>query len=160
MFGLGMGEIILIAIIAIVLFGTDDLPKNLRKVAKGVNDIKKVAGDAQRSWNEVKDDVTRTIMTADIQQDLRNAGAKKENSQLTYHDEHSIPLHDHLETAPAAELVAELNAVEPVVAAPEGRVARTEDIASNDNNHGAHTERSAEPEEAAAQPAKSSGHVS
>jgi len=66
MFGLGMGEMMLLAVMAVVLFGTTDLPKNLRKMAKGVNDFKKIATDAQRSWAEVRDDVTRTIMQADL----------------------------------------------------------------------------------------------
>ena len=64
MFGLGGGEILVIVVIALVLFGKEDLPQTLKKMSKGYNEFKKVATDAQRSWNEVRDDVTRTIMAA------------------------------------------------------------------------------------------------
>lgn len=76
MFGLGMGEMVVIVVIAIVLFGTSDLPKNLRKAAKGLNEFKKVANDAQRQWNEVRDDVARTIMNADLEEKAREKAAR------------------------------------------------------------------------------------
>ena len=94
MFGLGMGEIVLIVIVAIVLFGTDDLPKNLRKMAKGVNEFKKVASDAQRSWIEVKDDVTRTIMHADLEKDIRNSGNNPRSELPPAHGEGLLPAPD------------------------------------------------------------------
>lgn len=62
MLGLGGGEIVVIVVIAVVLFGKEDLPRTLKKMSKGYNEFKKVASDAQRSWSEVRDDVTRTIM--------------------------------------------------------------------------------------------------
>ena len=64
MFGLGGGEILVIVVIALVLFGKEDLPQTLKKMSKGFNEFKKVANDAQRSWNEVRDDVARTIRDA------------------------------------------------------------------------------------------------
>lgn len=78
MFGLGMGEMVLLVVIAIVLFGTNDLPKNLRKAAKGLNEFKKVANDAQRQWNEVRDDVARTIMNADLEEKAREKAARED----------------------------------------------------------------------------------
>jgi Sec-independent protein translocase protein TatA len=62
MFGIGGGEILIIAVIAVVLFGTDDLPKNLRKFMKMWNDFRGATHDLQRGWLDVRDKVTRDIL--------------------------------------------------------------------------------------------------
>jgi TatA/E family protein of Tat protein translocase len=146
MFGLGMGEIVLIVIVAIVLFGTDDLPKNLRKMAKGVNEFKKVASDAQRSWMEVKDDVTRTIMHADLENDIRNSGSP---AHKTLHEV------THIEAPnPPEELVAGPE-FPSVVAVPEAVPRNTQELVDHDHNHDSHQERREEPADTVATPAKS-----
>lgn len=63
MFGLGFGEILIIALLAILLFGNDKLPQNLKKAAKGLSDLKRITGDAQRQWTDMRDDVARTLLT-------------------------------------------------------------------------------------------------
>lgn len=62
MFGIGGGEILIIAVIAVVLFGTDDLPQNLRKFMKMWNDFRGATNDLQRGWFDVRDKVTRDIL--------------------------------------------------------------------------------------------------
>ena len=62
MFGFSGGELLLIALIALLLFGNDKLPENMKKMIKGLNQAKKVAKDVQDSWHEVKVDVQRSIM--------------------------------------------------------------------------------------------------
>lgn len=62
MFGFSSGEILLIALIALILFGNDKLPENMKKMIKGLNQAKKVAKDVQSSWQEVKIDVQRSIL--------------------------------------------------------------------------------------------------
>ena len=62
MFGFSSGELLLIALIALLLFGNDKLPENMKKMIKGLNQAKKVAKDVQDSWQEVKIDVQRSIM--------------------------------------------------------------------------------------------------
>ncbi|WGL61492.1 twin-arginine translocase TatA/TatE family subunit [Pigmentibacter sp. JX0631] len=62
MFGFSSGELLLIALIALLLFGNDKLPENMKKMIKGLNQAKKVAKDVQDSWHEVKIDVQRSIM--------------------------------------------------------------------------------------------------
>ncbi len=61
MFGFSGGEILLIALIALILFGNDKLPENMKKMIKGFNQAKKVAKDVQNSWQDVKNDVQRSI---------------------------------------------------------------------------------------------------
>lgn len=62
MFGFSSGELLLIVLIALILFGNDKLPENIKKMIKGLNQAKKVAKDVQNSWQEVKIDVHRSIM--------------------------------------------------------------------------------------------------
>lgn len=62
MFGIGGGEILLIALVAVVLFGTDDLPKNMKKFVQFWRDFRGVTNDLQRGWLDVRDQVTRDIM--------------------------------------------------------------------------------------------------
>ena len=156
MFGLGIGEIILIAIIAIVLFGKEDLPKNLRKVAKGMNEFKKVASDAQRSWMEVKDDVTRTIMHADLDKEIRNSGAPVRSS-MTENSGSVAPValhHEHNESNEVGTSDALVAALPLVVAAP-GAVHRGQEILLDDHSHNHHEERREEPASSPNNPQKS-----
>jgi TatA/E family protein of Tat protein translocase len=139
MFGLGIGEIVLIAIIAIVLFGKEDLPKNLRKVAKGVNEFKKVASDAQRSWMEVKDDVTRTIMHADLEQDIRNSGtvSRKALGGEGHADGHAVDKQSEVHGVVGDSVTLSLPDVVPAV----GVVPRGQEIVGDDHSHHHHEER-------------------
>jgi Sec-independent protein translocase protein TatA len=63
MFGIGGGEILVVALVALLLFGNEDLPKNMRKMVKAWNDFRGVTNDLQRSWLDVRDQVTRDLMT-------------------------------------------------------------------------------------------------
>ncbi|MES2615269.1 MAG: twin-arginine translocase TatA/TatE family subunit [Bdellovibrionota bacterium] len=61
MFGFSVGEILFIAFIAILLFGNEKLPQNMKKFLKGWNQTKKVAQDLQKSWHEVKYDIKNNV---------------------------------------------------------------------------------------------------
>jgi TatA/E family protein of Tat protein translocase len=176
MFGLGMGEIVVIVVIAIVLFGTNDLPKTLRKVAKGVNEFKKVANDAQRSWTEVRDDVARTIMAADLENTVRDAVSDKPLKQPPQGD-HPYPADDPTiqpaavpggsEGEPAVGGDATIPPQNPAftpqiepeesglpVAQPVAQaIPRTAEGHAVDQHHDHHEERGTEPAEAPADPA-------
>lgn len=82
MFGVGGGEIVVLALIALVLFGNEDLPKNMRKLFKAWNNFRGVTNDLQRSWLDVRDQVTRDLLTD--QSSLSNPqqlGEKSESSK-------------------------------------------------------------------------------
>lgn len=81
MFGIGGGEILIIAVIAVVLFGTDDLPKNLRKFMKVWSDFRGATHDLQRGWLDVRDKVTRDILSEDSHNHTA-AGGESESAQL------------------------------------------------------------------------------
>jgi Sec-independent protein translocase protein TatA len=76
-FSLGGSEILVLAVIALLLFGNKNLPENMKKMVKGLNEAKKVANDAQRSWTEIRNDVTRQIMADDALEE-----AKKELANI------------------------------------------------------------------------------
>jgi TatA/E family protein of Tat protein translocase len=83
MFGLSFGELLIIAVIALVLFGKEDLPQTLRKFTKGFQEFKKVSNEAQRSWQEVKDDVSRTIMQVELEEEIKkNLREAEEQTRL------------------------------------------------------------------------------
>ena len=62
MFGFSGSEILLIAVIALILFGNDKLPENMKKMIKGLNQAKKVTRNVQDSWQEVKNDVQNIFL--------------------------------------------------------------------------------------------------
>ncbi len=61
MFGFSAGEMLLIAFIALILFGNEKLPQNIKKFLKGWNQTKKVALDMQNSWHEIKTDIKNNV---------------------------------------------------------------------------------------------------
>ncbi|NBW80168.1 hypothetical protein EBR21_00290 [bacterium] len=63
MFGVGGGEIVVIALVALILFGNEDLPKNMKKVVEAWNKFRGVSNDLQRSWLNVRDQVTRDLLS-------------------------------------------------------------------------------------------------
>lgn len=71
MFGFSGGELLLIVLIALILFGNEKLPENIKKMIKGVNQAKKVAKDVQVSWQEVKIDLQKSIHLEDEKNELK-----------------------------------------------------------------------------------------
>jgi|1048.fasta_scaffold62447_1 Sec-independent protein translocase protein TatA len=63
MFGIGGGEIVVVALVALILFGNEDLPKNMKKLVEGWNKFRGVSNDLQRSWLNVRDQVTRDLLS-------------------------------------------------------------------------------------------------
>lgn len=61
MFGLSAGELLLIAVIALVLFGNEKLPENMKKMLQGWKEARKITNNVQRSWYEVKSDIERDL---------------------------------------------------------------------------------------------------
>lgn len=98
MFGIGGGEVLVVALVALILFGNEDLPKNMRKMVKAWNDFRGVTNDLQRSWLDVRDQVTRDLLTEQPPRaDAQNNPAPSDAS----HDAHSSEPHS-LESAESA----------------------------------------------------------
>ena len=56
-FGVGLPEILLIAVVAIIILGPDRLPATARSIGKGVADFRRALEPAREAWS----DVTREI---------------------------------------------------------------------------------------------------
>ena len=49
---IGSGELLLIIVIAIIVFGPSRIPEVIRKVAKGYNEVKKASNQIKREIND------------------------------------------------------------------------------------------------------------
>jgi len=107
MFNIGMSEMILVFIVALIVFGPDRLPEIARTLGKSVNELKKMGNDivdaatetidAVRNeveeTTELADEVARKSMTADITAPVRKEAvtkaadiARKEEKPVKEHD--------------------------------------------------------------------------
>ena len=57
-FGLGWGEIIVIALLILLLFGGKKIPELMKGLGKGVKSFKKGMSEVEEEIDEVKKDVT------------------------------------------------------------------------------------------------------
>lgn len=71
MFGLSAGEILFIGVIALVLFGNEKLPENLKKLAVGTKKIKSFLSDITFTWYEIKKDIKHNIEFEAEQKNLK-----------------------------------------------------------------------------------------
>lgn len=54
MFNIGMGELILIVVVALVVLGPDKLPETARALGKAVREFKRAMNSAQLDLNDTK----------------------------------------------------------------------------------------------------------
>lgn len=66
MFGLGMGEILLIAVVALLVLGPDRLPDAAKAIGKGIRDLRKQTKDLQ-------DTIEQDTQIGDAVRELRGA---------------------------------------------------------------------------------------
>lgn len=90
MFGFSAGEVLLIALIALLLFGNEKLPHNMKKFLNGWKKTKKVVFDLQKSWHEVKIDLTNDIEKYDEKSGKTNAAGEGSISQIAIKPVHNI----------------------------------------------------------------------
>jgi sec-independent protein translocase protein TatA len=88
---LGMQEIILIFVIALIVFGPRKLPELGKTIGKGLAEFKKASNELKQTWEDEvrldkeKEAVTQiikesTIQTSEILKDESGSAEKKENS--------------------------------------------------------------------------------
>jgi len=82
MFNIGLGEILLVLVVAFVIVGPDDLPKvarwlgrQLRRLRTLIRDIKAETGwdEVEKEVREVQRDVKQTMREMDVTADLKDA---------------------------------------------------------------------------------------
>ena len=82
MFNIGVGEILIVLVVAFVIVGPDDLPKvarwlgrQVRRLRTMIRDIKAETGwdELEKEVNDVRRDVKATVRDLDISADLKDA---------------------------------------------------------------------------------------
>ena len=71
MLGLSFSEILVIAVIALILFGNEKLPQNIKKFAQGFTKAKSFLFDVNHSWQEVKADIKKNIILEEETKQLK-----------------------------------------------------------------------------------------
>ena len=66
MFGLGAGELIIIAIVALLALGPDKLPGAAKKIGKGIRDLK-------RQTRDLQDTIEQDTQIGDVVRDFKAA---------------------------------------------------------------------------------------
>lgn len=96
MFNIGLGEILIVLVVAFVIVGPDDLPKvarwlgrNLRKLKLLIRDIKKETGwdEIEKEVKGVTRDVKQTVREMDVRQDLKEAAKSVTDEIKTVSDD-------------------------------------------------------------------------
>lgn len=64
MFGLSLGELAVIGIIALIVIGPEQLPKVARTVAKVINDLKRATNEFSGHLMDIRNTTTRTVETS------------------------------------------------------------------------------------------------
>jgi len=62
-FGIGLPELLLIGVIALIVLGPERLPEAARTFGKGVADFRKAIEPARSAWNELTNEVTGVTST-------------------------------------------------------------------------------------------------
>lgn len=78
MFGIGIPELILVALVALVVVGPKNLPVTLRAVGRAIREFQRASRELRREagFDEVVDEVTRPLREglSGIEEDVRNEG--------------------------------------------------------------------------------------
>jgi sec-independent protein translocase protein TatB len=73
MFEVGWTEILVIAIVALIVFPTKDLPRLLRTVGQLVGKARRMAGDMQSQFNQALREAERQADLDDLKGDIKSA---------------------------------------------------------------------------------------
>lgn len=81
MFGLGMGELILILIIALIFIGPKKLPELAKGLGKGIREFQNAAKGFSDQMQETEDSTPKKVSDASSQNESEKTEATKENKE-------------------------------------------------------------------------------
>ena len=75
-FGIGLPEVLVIVVVALVVLGPDRLPEAARTLGKGIADFRRAIEPARAAWEDVSREITTTVQsaTADITDAVKVTG--------------------------------------------------------------------------------------
>jgi sec-independent protein translocase protein TatB len=130
-FGLSMGELMVIALVALIVVGPKDLPRMLRMLGRFVTKLRGMAGEFQRHLDsaireagidEVKKEMTNFTATADINKHMTDEFRKQSSeikSMIDAPAKAAEPPATPAEAAAPAEPAPEAALAEPAPPAPK-----------------------------------------
>lgn len=96
LFGISMGEIIIVFLVILLLFGANKIPEFAKMLGKGLNEFRKATEDLKREFNENTNDLKDDLAEArkyineqgqEIKEDIQRAGKEvKEDFEKTEKD--------------------------------------------------------------------------
>lgn len=63
-FGIGLGEVLVVAVVALIILGPDRLPEAARTLGKGIADFRRAIEPARNAWVDVTREFTDTVQDA------------------------------------------------------------------------------------------------
>ena len=72
MFGIGLPELVIIVVIALIFIGPKQLPGVMRSVGKGLVDLKRASNDIRHTVQTEMDNIERDLEVKDIKKDFEN----------------------------------------------------------------------------------------
>jgi sec-independent protein translocase protein TatA len=73
-FGIGIPELLMILVIALIVFGPERLPEIGRSIGKAVRDFREMSSGFTSEWQELSKEFEQTA--ADVQQEVKNVEAQ------------------------------------------------------------------------------------
>ena len=57
-FGIGLGELLIIALVALLILGPERMPQAARSLGKGIADLRRAAEPARAAWTDLSNEIT------------------------------------------------------------------------------------------------------
>ena len=62
-FGMGFGEILLIALVALIVLGPERLPEAARTIGKGISEVRRAVEPARSVWRDLSSELNNVAST-------------------------------------------------------------------------------------------------
>ncbi len=89
LFGISMGEIVLLFLVVLMLFGSKKIPDLARGLGKGMNEFRKAADDIKREFSQSAEEIREDL--AEMENNIRqNSHEIRDMAKDVYHDADAV----------------------------------------------------------------------